>query len=655
MIQFRSGAEGYGYDLSDKLKRILRANGMLANIQQDASGNNYLVVRTADMVGDKAYKLNEQQLNKLTAIGGGPLTEKAYNQLIDIVKKDFNIPPAYVNAQTASARGVVTGLHGYRNPMREIGWENPYRPIFSTPGFLRMEPDFVRQRKDGRMMPGELRSGAYGFSRKDTMNQTEAVAPKQEIKKDLIPAPRIEGLSKPLSKTVNMSSPMYFDKNSFLEVLKTHGVVVDQAKKTLTIQSSDTRRDLVYDLNNDELKKITSARLVTKGNEKGYSIDARLAVINNVIKGDFEDKITKQQLESKNLIDIKLKPEVRAVTEKEFIEQDKQKEIQRQQREWENTIKAAREKEIQRLEAESKRISKDNHAVNGRDIAYLIAGMGFFTAAAHGREVVVGEIRADKTLDGKYTMKAMINGEWSKEHSLTAEQYNRFMAHDDGERLRDFAKIFSKEVAIRKADPRELYKDVIVVDGKNIMTAEEVRIAHSKNQTANGRDLENINSKKGFYVDVDHGREVDVQAINVEKMKEGMYKMTAVIGGRTEKLEATISEKDYNKFLAVDDYHRMKMFARLFPEADIKTRPEYKSNLGDKILAALAVVRDVAVTGSLALNRPTPEIYETRTAHDLPLYASPGFASSEMAAANYERINHPEPEQEQARGASLGV
>ena len=41
MIQFRSGAEGYGYDLSDKLKRILRANGMLANIQQDASGNNY--------------------------------------------------------------------------------------------------------------------------------------------------------------------------------------------------------------------------------------------------------------------------------------------------------------------------------------------------------------------------------------------------------------------------------------------------------------------------------------------------------------------------------------------------------------------------------------------------------------------------------------
>ena len=120
MIQFRSGAEGYGYDLSDKLKRILRANGMLANIQQDASGNNYLVVRTADMVGDKAYKLNEQQLNKLTAIGGGPLTEKAYNQLIDIVKKDFNIPPAYVNAQTASARGVVTGLHGYRNPMREI-------------------------------------------------------------------------------------------------------------------------------------------------------------------------------------------------------------------------------------------------------------------------------------------------------------------------------------------------------------------------------------------------------------------------------------------------------------------------------------------------------------------------------------------------------
>ena len=89
MIQFRSGAQGYGYDLTDELKRILYENGMKANIRQDASGNNYLVVRTADMVAEKSYKLTHEQLNQLTALGGGPLIEKAYNQLVDIVRKDF--------------------------------------------------------------------------------------------------------------------------------------------------------------------------------------------------------------------------------------------------------------------------------------------------------------------------------------------------------------------------------------------------------------------------------------------------------------------------------------------------------------------------------------------------------------------------------------
>jgi len=126
----------------------------------------------------------------------------------------------------------------------------------------------------------------------------------------------------------------------------------------------------------------------------------RLNVINNIIKKDFDGKVTKEQLESRNLINIKLKPEVKAVVEKDFIEQDRRNEAIREQKTWENTIRVAREKEIQRLEKESKRINEDNNAVNGRDIGRLITGMGFFTAAAHGREVVIGEIRADKKQDG---------------------------------------------------------------------------------------------------------------------------------------------------------------------------------------------------------------------------------------------------------------
>lgn len=258
MIQFRSGAQGYGYDLQDKLKKILYDNGMNANIRQDASGNNYLVVRTADMVAEKSYKLTHEQLNQLTALGGGPLIEKAYNQLVDIVRKDFSVPPTFTNAQSAGVRDVVTGIHGYRNPLREREWmmgENPYRPLFATPPYMRsVEPSFVRERKDGRMMPGELQSGAYGFRYKGD-NIVMTTPQKQTQNQTILPAPRPEGMAKPLSKTVNTNSPMYFDKNSFLEVLKTHGIIVDQAKKTLTIQSSETRRDVTYDLHDDEIKK----------------------------------------------------------------------------------------------------------------------------------------------------------------------------------------------------------------------------------------------------------------------------------------------------------------------------------------------------------------------------------------------------------------
>lgn len=657
MIQFRSGAQGYGYDLTDELKRILYENGMKANIRQDASGNNYLVVRTADMVAEKSYKLNDDQLNKLTALGGGPLTEKAYNQLVDIVRKDFSVPPTFTNAQAAGVRDVVTGLHGYRNPIRERDFmmgENPYRPIFATPPYMRsVEPSFVRERKDGRMMPGELKSGAYGFKYK---GENIGVTPptRQSQPQVLVPAPRPEGLAKPLSKTVNMTSPMYFDKNSFLEVLRSHGIVIDQNKKTMTIQSSETRRDVTYDLHDEEIKKLTAARLVSNGKEKGYSIDNRLNVINNVIKKDFDGKVTKEQLESKNLINIALKPEVKAIVEKDFIEQDRRNEAIREQKAWENTINVAREKEIQRIEKESRRINQDNHAVNGRDIGRLITGMGFFTAAAHGREVVVGEIRVDEKQDGSYAMKAMINGEWSKEHSLTASQYNLFLAHDDKTRLKDFEKVFSKEISIKKAEPLQIDQDVIVVDGKTIMTTEDVKIAHSKEQSVDGRDLGFINNRKGFYVDVDNGREVDVQKINVERVREGSYKMTAVIGGRSEKLEATISERDFNKFLAQDDYHRMKMFAKLFPEADIKTRPEYKTNIGEKILAALTVARDVVMSSPM-VSRQMPEIYESRNIHESVMVSKTGSMSPEMAAANYENLSKEEPGQEQSRGMGIGV
>lgn len=61
--------------------------------------------------------------------------------------------------------------------------------------------------------------------------------------------------------------------------------------------------------------------------------------------------------------------------------------------------------------------------------------------------------------------------------------------------------------------------------------------------------------------------------------------MTAVIDGQV--ITHEISQKDYDKFLAVDDYHRMKIFSKIFSEVDMKMRPEAQRSLGVKIFAAL--------------------------------------------------------------------
>jgi len=88
-----------------------------------------------------------------------------------------------------------------------------------------------------------------------------------------------------------------------------------------------------------------------------------------------------------------------------------------------------------------------------------------------------------------------------------------------------------------------------------------------------GRDLQLLNESKGWYREEKHGREVEVSDIAVQPAQtEGKYKMSAVIDGQV--ISHEISQKDYDKFLAVDDYHRMKLFSKIFNEVDMKTRPE---------------------------------------------------------------------------------
>ena len=45
----------------------------------------------------------------------------------------------------------------------------------------------------------------------------------------------------------------------------------------------------------------------------------------------------------------------------------------------------------------------------------------------------------------------------------------------------------------------------------------------------------------------------------------------------------------------VNDYARMKLFDKIFPEVEMRTKPGMENNIGGKILAALMGVTDAIV------------------------------------------------------------
>ena len=128
--------------------------------------------------------------------------------------------------------------------------------------------------------------------------------------------------------------------------------------------------------------------------------------------------------------------------------------------------------------------------------------------------------------------------------------------------------------------------------------------------SVDGRDLQFLNENKGWYREEKHGREVEVSQIAVQPAQtEGKYRMTAVIDGQA--ISHEITQRDYDKFLAVDDYHRMKLFSKIFSEVDMKTRPEAQRGLGTKIFAALTAGTVVAagVAHGIHHHCHAPEFY----------------------------------------------
>lgn len=459
-MSIRSNALPVGGDLAPELQEILRKNGMQAHVIRQ--GEVYQLAVQGHDSPLLTYDITTQQMRSLVDWGTNSANKKAYNTFAELVKDDFYMPRDFVHARNANGR-VAMGLHGYRIGVGEYGrlpydrrsvhmMMDPYQGRFLgwTPRnqegfhmrrvgeamFMQGAP-LVPERPDGRMRPGELQNGGYGYYYKGGQ-QNVVQQPSQDVLSDLQSVitpvevrPRPQEPAKPYKELI--TSDVYFSNEKWQECLASHGIVIDTANKTLTIQSSATKQDFVYDLTDDELKKLTDNSI------KQVPVRDRIDLINNVIKDDFQDKLTMDMLNSKELISLKLNPEVEA--------------------ELNNRQQIVTEQSQPLVMDADQRVVKDEDRsvahVDGNSLYELNEGKGWYREEKHGREVQVddikvepvrsdqGEIQKDEKGNAKFRMTAVINGE-AISHEITQKQYDKFMAVDDYHRMKLFSHIFNE-------------------------------------------------------------------------------------------------------------------------------------------------------------------------------------------------------------------
>lgn len=467
-MSIRSNTLGHYGDVAPELQAILRKNGMQAHIIMQ--GNDHLLAVQGHDSPLLTYKISVQQLKSLTDGGTNSSNKQAYNTFTDIVANDFYMPKDFVHARNANGR-VVMGLHGYRIGVGEygrpmgagrahihhpldmwhhhgiLGWTPRQQEGFHmrrVGGALFMQgAPMVPDRPDGRRKPGELLSGGYGFYYKEQNNRQQIIQ-KDDILKELSNiTPEIQSRPRPKENAKpykdQITSNVYFSNDKWQEVLTSHGIVVDADKKTLTIQSAAINKDFVYDLTDEEIKKLTSNSI----NE--VPVQSRIDLINEVIKNDYSTKISMDMLNTKELIHLDLNPEVIHELRKLDSNISNEQEL--------NEVSIDKDLQVTVPYHQEKHDAKQGIArVHGESL-YEMKDQAWYREGKHGREVTVGEIKVEPVRDKvgelekdnkgdiKYRMTAVINGE-AISHEITQKQYDKFMAVDDYHRMKLFSKVF---------------------------------------------------------------------------------------------------------------------------------------------------------------------------------------------------------------------
>ena len=466
----RANAIGRYPGLAPELQDTLRRNGMQARLVQ-RDGDVLLAVQGHDSPL-LTYPLSRERLLALTDGGTNSSNRKAYDAFAAVVGDDFHLPKDYVHARNANGR-VTMGLHGYRIGEGEYGrTASPLMDLWVRRSMLGWTPreqegfhlrrvggelryggaPLVPDRPDGRMKPGELQNGGYGFYYKGSVSAPRAydirtgedvLADLRTVVPEIQQRPASAEKAKPYSELI--TSDVYFSKDKWNEVLSSHGIVVDERAGTLTIQSSAINRDLVYDLREDELASLTSASI------QDVPVTERLEIINGIIGKDYEGKVTMETLEKEDVIGLALSP---AALD----------EIRQQERSLQPQPVITKDMSYLVMQQAVLQEQEDERMGIGRVYGESLYGMqsreGWFREGQHGREVSVGDIRVEPVRDEgqqtgrdmKYRMTAVINGE-EISHEITRRQYDKFMAVDDYHRMKLFSKVFN-EVDMKQL-PRE--------------------------------------------------------------------------------------------------------------------------------------------------------------------------------------------------------
>lgn len=457
-MSIRSNTNPRPLELPPELRDILMRNGMRAHVA--ASGNGFALIVQGHDSPVLNYPITGKQLKALTDWGTNTANRRAYNTFASIVAADFDMPKDFVHARNANGR-VAMGLHGYRIGVGEYGRRPfpghgrcaPPHHMMGWP-FLGWTPrqqegfhlrriggqlyypgaPMTAERPDGRMKPGELQSGGYGFYFKGYRSAPVASNPRDvlaELQTVITPVDRPPRPTVPaVPYKTAIASEVYFSNEKWQEVLAGHGIVVDAEKKVLTIQSSAVEADLQYSLSDQELEILTSQSL------KDCPIDKRLEVLNGVLKEDFATPVTMEMLDSDKLIDIKLHPEVM----QDLGQQLQQQEEYYRQEERTDGVEAARENSLRDNR------TKGTVVMDGNDLGLLDGNKGWFREGRHGREVIVDDIRVEPVQEAgetKYRMSAVIDGE-AVSHEISQKQYDKFMAVDDFHRMKLFSKVFDE-------------------------------------------------------------------------------------------------------------------------------------------------------------------------------------------------------------------